>query len=482
MEWIYDIIEPVYFVAAILFVLALRAMSDPATARRGIVWAGIGMFFAVAVTVLIPATFYDGGITPTSTLEVNFVLMGIAVAIGGAMAYYAAIKVKMTNMPQMVAIYNGMGGGAAAAIAAVDLMRNGLPSGLLGGLPSGAYSPLDLVGGMIGSVSFAGSLIAFLKLQGWMTQKPVTFPGQNIVNSLVLILAAVFGVLFVYDPALFAGIPISFLALFFLFGLLYGIMMALPIGGADMPVVISLFNALTGIAVGIDGFALTNFAMIIAGVIVGAAGSLLTYLMAKAMNRSISNVLFSAFGSKEETGVEIKGSLKPTDPDDVAMQLAYASKVIIAPGYGMAVAQAQGKVKEMCDILEQKGVTVKFAIHPVAGRMPGHMNVLLAEAGVSYDKLFDIDEINPEFATTDVAMVIGANDTVNPAAHRQGSPLFGMPVLEVEQAKAVVVLKRGQGKGFAGIENDLFYRDNCKMLYGDATDSLAKVVQALKKL
>jgi NAD(P) transhydrogenase subunit beta len=469
MEWIYDIIEPVYLLAAILFILALRAMSNPATARGGIVWAGFGMLLAIGVTILIPVT-----LPSSSTLFLNFVLMGIAIAIGGSIAYYAAIKVQMTNMPQMVAIYNGMGGGAAGAIAAVDLM--------LSNWPANQYAPLDIVGGLIGSVSFAGSLIAFLKLQGWMTQKPVTFPGQNVVNLVVLGLAALFGAFFIIQPAFLAGFPVSLLAMFFVLGLLYGLFMTLPIGGADMPVVISLYNALTGMAVGIDGFALNNFAMIVAGVIVGAAGSLLTYLMAKAMNRSLSNVLFSAFGAKEETGVELKGSLKPTDPDDVAVQLAYSSKVIIAPGYGMAVAQAQGKVKEMCDILEQKGVTVKFAIHPVAGRMPGHMNVLLAEAGVSYDKLFDIDEINPEFATTDVAMVIGANDTVNPAAHRQGSPLFGMPVLEVEQAKSVVVLKRGQGKGFAGIENDLFYRDNCKMLYGDATDSLSKVVQALKKL
>ncbi|MCL5984887.1 MAG: NAD(P)(+) transhydrogenase (Re/Si-specific) subunit beta [Candidatus Thermoplasmatota archaeon] len=469
MEWIYYIIEPIYLLAALLFILALRAMSNPATARRGIVWAGFGMLLAVASTVLIPAT-----LPASSTLEMNFVLMAIAVAVGGAIAYYAAIKVQMTNMPQMVAIYNGMGGGAAAGIAAVDLM--------LGGWPANMYSPLDIVGGLIGSISFAGSLVAFLKLQGWMTQKPVTFPGQNVVNLVILFLAALFGAFFLAQPGFLSGIPVSFLILFFVFGLLYGLFMTLPIGGADMPVVISLYNALTGMAVGIDGFALNNYAMIIAGVIVGAAGSLLTLLMAKAMNRSISNVLFSAFGSKEESGATIQGSMKPTDPDDVAVMLAYAAKVIIAPGYGMAVAQAQGKVKEMTDILEAKGVSVKFGIHPVAGRMPGHMNVLLAEAGVSYDKLFDIDEINPEFATTDVAMVIGANDTVNPAAHRQGSPLFGMPILEVEQAHNVVVLKRGQGKGFAGIENDLFYRDNCKMLYGDAQDSLGKVIQALKKL
>ncbi len=260
--------------------------------------------------------------------------------------------------------------------------------------------------------------------------------------------------------------------------------MTLPIGGADMPVVISMYNAFTGLAVALDGFsfATPNYAMVVAGIIVGAAGSLLTLNMARAMNRSLSNVFFGAFGATEEKGLQIQGSMKSIEADDVAVLLAYADKVIIAPGYGMAVAQAQQKVKELTDLLESKNVQVKFAIHPVAGRMPGHMNVLLAEAGVAYDHLFDRDEVNPEFPSTDVVLVIGANDVVNPAAHRQGSPLFGMPILDVEQAKNVIVLKRGQGKGFAGIENDLFYRDNTRMLYGDAQESVGKLVQALKKL
>jgi H+-translocating NAD(P) transhydrogenase subunit beta len=283
--------------------------------------------------------------------------------------------------------------------------------------------------------------------------------------------------------------PESFvLAAFFLFAILYGLMMTLPIGGADMPVVISLYNALTGVAVALDGFSLVDspagaaaYAMIIAGTLVGAAGSILTILMARAMNRSIANVLFSAFGAKEETGTSVQGSMKPIDADDVAVMMAYAQKVIIAPGYGMAVAQAQHKVKEMTDLLESKGVVVKFAIHPVAGRMPGHMNVLLAEAGLPYDHLYDRDEINDEFASADVVLVIGANDVVNPAAHRAGSPLEGMPILDVEKAKNVIVLKRGQGKGFAGIENDLFYRDNARLLYGDAQESVSRIVQALKR-
>ena len=260
--------------------------------------------------------------------------------------------------------------------------------------------------------------------------------------------------------------------------------MTLPIGGADMPVVISMFNAFTGLAVALDGFSFPtpNYAMVVAGVIVGAAGSLLTIMMARAMNRSISNIFFGAFGATEETGTEIQGSMKPIEADDVAVMLAYANKVIIVPGYGMAVAQAQQKVKELADLLESKDIQVKFGIHPVAGRMPGHMNVLLAEAGISYEHLFDRDEINPEFPDTDMVLVIGANDVVNPAAHRQGSPLYGMPILDVEQAKNVIVLKRGQGKGFAGIENDLFYRDNTRMLYGDAKETLGALVQAIKKL
>jgi NAD(P) transhydrogenase subunit beta len=276
-----------------------------------------------------------------------------------------------------------------------------------------------------------------------------------------------------------------YLPAFFLLSLGFGLLMALPIGGADMPVVISLFNALTGIAVGLDGFSFPtpNYAMVIAGIIVGAAGSLLTLLMARAMNRSIPNILFGAFGAtEEETGTGVQGSMKPIEADDAAVMLAYSDTVIIVPGYGMAVAQAQQKVKELADLLESRDVGVKFAIHPVAGRMPGHMNVLLAEAGISYDRLYDRDEINQEFPDTDLVLVIGANDVVNPAAHRQGSPLYGMPVLDVEQAKNVIVLKRGAGKGFAGIENDLFYRDNTRMLYGDAKETIGLLIQALKKL
>jgi NAD(P) transhydrogenase subunit beta len=367
-----------------------------------------------------------------------------------------------------------MGGGAAAGIAAVHLL----------GTTSSITSSLAVVGGLIGAVSFSGSLVAFLKLQGWMRSRPITFPGQQAVNMAVLALAAVSGVLVLWQPS---WVPLSLAAvlpLFFVLSLGYGVLMALPIGGADMPVVISMFNAFTGLAVGLDGFsfATPNYAMVVAGVIVGAAGSLLTLLMARAMNRSIPNILFGAFGATEEAGVQVQGSMKQIDPEDAAVMLAYANSVIIVPGYGMAVAQAQQKVKELMDQLESRNIQVKFAIHPVAGRMPGHMNVLLAEAGIPYDHLFDRDEINQEFPETDVVLVIGANDVVNPAAHRQGSPLYGMPILDVEKARNVIVLKRGGGKGFAGIENDLFYRDNTRMLYGDAKESLGTVVQAVKKL
>ena len=450
-----DIANAVYIAMVILFIVALQRLSDPKGARTGILWAGAGMLLAVLVTFLLPGMG-------------NLGLIALAIVIGGLIGYAAAIRVKMTAMPQMVAAYNGMGGGAAAGIAAVVLVPGGVAVGI---------ASLSIAGGAIGAVSFAGSIIAFLKLQGWMRQRPIVFPLQQPFNLVVIGAAVVAGALTVVW-----GGPAWLLPLFFVLALGFGFLMTLPIGGADMPVVISMFNALTGVAVAMDGFALTNYAMVIAGTLVGAAGSLLTLLMARAMNRSIGNVVFGAFGATEEVGTTMQGALKPIEASDAAVLLSFASKVIIAPGYGLAVAQAQGKVRELADLLEKMGVSVKFAIHPVAGRMPGHMNVLLAEAGIAYDKLFDRDEINPEFASADVVLVIGANDVVNPAARRQGSPLFGMPILDVDAAKNVLVLKRGSGKGFAGIENDLFYRDNTRMLYGDAQESLTKLVQELKKL
>ena len=455
------LIDPVYIATIIIFIIGLQRMSHPLTARSGIVWAGAAMLIATLVTFLSPEL-------------TNFALIAIAIVIGGGLGYIAAKRVAMTDMPQMVAIYNGMGGGAAAGIAAVHLLGTTTP----------ATSTLAVIGGLIGAVSFSGSMIAFMKLQGWMRPRPITFPGQQVINMAVLALAALSGILLLWQPFF---IPLSFsayLPLFFVLSLAFGILMTLPIGGADMPVVISMYNAFTGLAVGLDGFsfATPNYAMVIAGIIVGAAGTLLTVLMARAMNRSIANILFGAFGATEETATEIQGSIRSIEADDVGAMLAYANTVVIVPGYGMAVAQAQQRVKELMDQLESRNVTVKFAIHPVAGRMPGHMNVLLAEAGISYDHLFDRDEINQEFPDTDVVLVIGANDVVNPAAHRQGSPLYGMPILDVEQAKNVIVLKRGQGRGFSGIENDLFYRDNTRMLYGDAKETLGELVQAVKRL
>jgi|HubBroStandDraft_1064217.scaffolds.fasta_scaffold02787_8 NAD(P) transhydrogenase subunit beta len=460
IPYIGTVVDAVYVVAVIVFILGLKAMSSPETARRGIMYAGIAMLVAVVIT------FFSPGLS-------NFLFIAVGIMLGGGIGYYWARVVKMTAMPQMVAIFNGMGGGAAAAIAAVELLSS---------ISNVANASLSVAGAVIGSISIAGSVIAFLKLQGWMRQKPIVIPGRQGINLAVLIIGAGFGAFAVIKVDTFYLLP------FYLLLLLYGILLTLPIGGADMPVIISMFNALTGIAVALDGFALVNgplgdagYAMVIAGVLVGAAGSLLTLLMARAMNRSISNVVFGAFGATEETGGTIAGSMKPIEAEDAAVMMAYANQVIIAPGYGMAVAQAQGKVRELADLLTAKGVTVKFAIHPVAGRMPGHMNVLLAEAGIGYDLLFDREEINQEFANTDVVLVIGANDVVNPAARRQGSALQGMPILDVDQAKNVIVIKRGQGKGFAGIENDLFYKDNTRMLYGDAQQVVGKLVTALKK-
>ena len=460
--YVQDAINSVYVVAVLVFILGLKAMSAPTTARRGILYAGIAMLLAVI------ATFFSPGL-----LTSNFGLIGIGVIVGGLGGWYWARVVKMTAMPQMVAMFNGMGAGAAAAIAAVELLTN---------IGDTTTASLSIAGGVIGSISIAASFVAFLKLQGWLRSKPIVLPARQVVNAAVLVVGVVFGIYAFLTLNAFWLLP------FYVLLLLYGVLLALPIGGADMPVVISLTNALTGIAVGLDGFALVNgplgdagYAMVIAGVLVGSAGSLLTVLMARAMNRSISNVFIGAFGAVEEKGGAVQGQLKPIDAADVAVLMAYANQVIIVPGYGMAVAQAQQKVKELADLLESKGVPVKFGIHPVAGRMPGHMNVLLAEVGVSYDKLFDRDEINAEFPSTDVVLVIGANDVVNPAAHRQGSPLYGMPILDVEQAKNVIVNKRGQGKGFAGVENELFYHENCHMLYGDAQKAIGDVVSELKK-
>ena len=446
-----------WFLGALLFIVGLKGMSSPASARQGILRAGVGMVVAVAATFLVPDLH-------------NLGLMALALALGTVGAWLSAKKVKMTDMPQMVAIYNGMDGGAAAAIAAVELAR-GEAHGLV-------TVTLAVIGALIGAVSFTGSCVAFAKLQG-LLKKAYRLPAQNVVNVLLALLVVGLGAALVLAENAGPGLILAFFAL----ALLLGLVVTLPIGGADMPVVISLFNAFTGLAVGFEGYVLGSPALIIAGIVVGAAGTLLTQLMAKAMNRPISNILFTPISGAAQGGEAIAGSMKELGAIDAAAMMRYAQKVIIVPGYGMAVAHAQHKVWEMTELLEEAGVEVKFAIHPVAGRMPGHMNVLLAEAGVPYDKIFDLEEINAEFGQADVALIIGANDVVNPTARTdKSSPIYGMPILNADQAQNVIVIKRGKGTGYSGVENALFYTDNCRMLYGDAQPMAGEIIQNLKSM
>jgi len=494
------IVQLSYFAAAVLFILGLKSMSSPKTARRGIIWAGAGMVLATLITFVHPSITHSEG--PVVT---NYVLIIVAIAISGFLAWWSGKRVPMTDMPQMVALYNGMGGGAAAAIAAVELLKAQSTltasvaaraaelaqakdltvdqarmlvesQGTIGAALGTDAAILGIIGALIGTVAFSGSLIAWAKLDGRFNRNSV-LPMQQIVNIAVFAATILFAVLTFFTDSL--GTVIVFFAL----ALVAGAFMAIPIGGADMPVVISLFNALTGLAVGFEGFVLGNPAMIIAGTVVGAAGSLLTQLMAKAMNRPLTNVLFSGFGTgaaAESEGPE--GEMKEIQAEDAGIMMAYASQVVIVPGYGMAVAQAQHKIWEMVELLQDKGVTVKFAIHPVAGRMPGHMNVLLAEAGVPYDMIYDMEDINAEFANTDVALVIGANDVVNPAAEDDpGSPIYGMPILKVREAHNVIVIKRGKGRGFSGVENHLFFAENTRMLFNDGQKAAAALVQVVKQ-
>jgi NAD(P) transhydrogenase subunit beta len=451
-------IQSVYVVTAFLFIMGLKRMSSPVTARSGIIWAGAGMVIATL------ASFFFPGMS-------SYPLIIAAIVIGGLIAWVSGRRVPMTAMPQMIALYNGMGGGAAACIAAIELYR--------GGRPGSAATALAVLGGIIGAVSFSGSMIAFAKLQG-LINRSLRFAGQNFINLLILAAVLVLGALLIIG--FHAGA--ATVTVFFAIALLLGITMTLPIGGADMPVVISLYNAFTGLAVAFEGFAIGNEAMIIAGMIVGSAGTLLTQLMARAMNRSLGNVLFLGFGeTAAAAGGAIQGSLKPIEASDAGVMMAFAQYVIVVPGYGMAVAQAQHKVWELCQLLIDRGVRVRFAIHPVAGRMPGHMNVLLAEAGVPYDLIADLEEINAEFESADVALIIGANDVVNPVARTdRSSPIYGMPILNADKAKNVIVIKRGRGAGFSGIENALFYLDNCRMLYGDGQAAASQLIAAVKSV
>ena len=450
-------VQAAWFAGALLFIFGLKGMSSPTTARRGIVWAGVGMLLAIFGTFFVPHLN-------------NIGLMLLALVVGASAAWISGKKVQMTDMPQMVAIYNGMGGGAAAAIAAIEFAK--------GDVHSTGTLILAVLGALIGAVSFTGSCVAFGKLQG-LIKKAHRLPAQNTVNVALAVAAIMLGFMMVA----FAPASGWLIVLFFIVALVLGVVVTMPIGGADMPVVISLFNAFTGLAVGFEGYVLGNPALIIAGIVVGAAGTLLTQLMAKAMNRPLANILFTPITGEAQGGQAIAGSMKELSAIDAASLMRYGSKVIIVPGYGMAVAHAQHKVWKMAGLLEKAGVEVKFAIHPVAGRMPGHMNVLLAEAGVPYDKIFDLEEINEEFGQADVALIIGANDVVNPSARTdKSSPIYGMPILNADYAQNVIVIKRGKGTGYSGIENALFYTDNCRMLYGDAQPMAGEIIQNLKAL
>ena len=464
-------IGTVDLVAAFLLLYGLHRMSSPVTAPSGIFVAGIGMAVVVLVSFL---DIFGVSAVAKPFLPVNIGLAVIAVVMGGGVAWWAGKKVAMTAMPQMVAIYNGMGGGAAGAIAAVELF----------GRHTTGVTPLvvTLLGALIGAVSFSGSMIAWAKLQS-ILNNPLRFPGQKIVNAAAFVVTLVLGGYIVFLDRTGAVLP-SLIYIFFGCAMVFGILMTLPIGGADMPVVISIYNAFTGLAVGLEGFVLQNPALMIAGMVVGAAGLMLTLLMAKAMNRSVSNVLFSNFGeTPKHKHSDMKGSLRPTEASDAGIFMHYAAKVIIVPGYGLAAAQGQQKLYEFVKLLQSTGVNVRFAIHPVAGRMPGQMDVLLAEAGVPYDMIFQLEDINDDFANTDVALVIGANDVVNPAARTgKSSPIYGMPILNADKAKQVYVVKRGDGKGYAGIQNALFYDENCNMVYGDATAVLTKMIEAVRGL
>jgi NAD(P) transhydrogenase subunit beta len=455
----------VYLLAAVLFIVGLKLLSSPSSARRGNWVAAAGMVLAVAWTVVL--------------LRDSFTPAGIAacvagVVIGAVAGTVGARTVKMTAVPQMVALFNGVGGGAAALIALSELLKlSGTPPDLLTGIPS-AFAI------MIGGASFAGSMIAFAKLQGMMTGTPVTYPGQPVVNGL-LTLAWIALVVVLLAVSSSPAVLIALLVL----ALAVGVGMVLPIGGANMSVVISLLNAFTGLAVAATGFVLDNFALIVAGTLVGASGTLLTKLMSEAMGRSLVDILFGAFRPMPvgvETAASVDGrTTRAGSPEDIGTMLAYSRSVIIVPGYGLAVAQGQHAVRELADVLEQRGVEVKYAIHPVAGRMPGHMNVLLAEAHVPYEQLKEMDEINDEFKLADVALVVGANDVVNPAARSTpGSPIYGMPILNVDQAKNVVFLKRSTRPGFSGTDNDLLYDPKTIILFGDARESLTKLVAAVK--
>jgi NAD(P) transhydrogenase subunit beta len=451
-----------YLLAAVLFVLGLKRLGRTDTARAGNRLSGIGMLVAVLVTLADRAI-------------VSYTVIAAGMVVGTGLGLWMARSVKMTAMPQMVALLNGLGGAASLLVSGAELLRAAALRERLA-VPTGVAIQL---GTLIGAVTLTGSVVAFAKLQELMTGRPVTYRGQQVVNGLIFAAILAVGVWQVATPD---PLPLVFWIGTAL-ALVLGVGLVLPIGGADMPVVISLLNSYSGIAAAMTGFVINNTVLIISGALVGSSGIILSQLMCRAMNRSLTNVLFGAFGAAPTASARTAEGLvaKPITAEDAALQLAYAGRVIIVPGYGMAVAQSQHQVRELADLIEKRGGDVKYAIHPVAGRMPGHMNVLLAEANVPYDRLYDMEEINDQFAGADVALVIGANDVVNPAAKTdKSSPIYGMPVLNVDQARNVIVMKRGMSAGFAGIENELFYADNTRMLFGDAKKMLTQLVTEVK--
>ena len=461
-----------YIISAILFIIGIKRLGKVDTARQGNFLSAVGMLIAIIATLFM-----------MDAIPLEWVITGIA--IGAIIGAVSATKVAMTAMPEMVAIFNGFGGGASALVASAEFLK----------IHGGSAANNDtttlitiMLSVIIGSLTFTGSFIAWGKLQGKISGQPITYPGQNMVNGLILVGMVIFGYLAVTSMSSFVAerteINMLWFPIVIAIGLILGILSVLPIGGADMPVVISLLNSYSGIAAAMTGFVLHNHALIVSGCLVGASGLFLTNIMCKGMNRSLGNVLFSAFGKVDESVVQKTTTgvtVKEMSPDNAAFTMQAAESVIIVPGYGMAVAQAQHEVRKLSDELEKTGVDVKFAVHPVAGRMPGHMNVLLAEANISYDKLFDVDEINDDFAGTDVVLIIGANDVVNPAArHDESSPIYGMPILNVDQAKTTFVLKRSMNLGFAGIGNELFGYDNNYMVFGDAKATVSQFVETLE--
>jgi H+-translocating NAD(P) transhydrogenase subunit beta len=459
-------IQLIYVLAASCFVFGLHLMNTPATARRGNQASTAGMVVAVAATLAL--IVHAGLISVT-----GWIVLACGAVIGAGTGLYTARTVQMTAMPQLVSVFNAVGGGAAALVAIHDYMT--LTSATTG-VPE-SVTVTTLLDVIIGSVTFSGSIIAAGKLQGLISSAPMTFPGARAVNLLLAAIALAASGYLIATPSL-AGLVVVIIA-----ALAFGVSMVLPIGGADMPVVISLLNAFTGTAVAMAGFVIGNWALIIAGALVGASGGILTKLMADAMNRSIRNIIVGGFGTGDAAAAVLPGAgaaVQSIAADDAAIQLAYASKVIIVPGYGLAAAQAQHEVAELADVLESRGVEVSYAIHPVAGRMPGHMNVLLAEANVPYPQLREMEEINPEFSRTDVALVIGANDVTNPAARRPGTAISGMPILDVDQAKSIIVVKRSMGHGYAGIDNELYTNPKTSMFFSDAKAGLAELTAAVK--